>query len=131
MRYQGEIENWNDERGFGFVAPGGGGTRAFVHIKAFADRQRRPFDGDVIEYELEFDAQNRTQAVHVQYKYASDLPPIDDAPPPIRAISFGEIFGVAFVCTLLALCVLQITPIFILLFYVVVSLNCTIFVSAD
>jgi hypothetical protein len=32
MRYQGRIENWNDDRGFGFVTPNGGGNRAFVQV---------------------------------------------------------------------------------------------------
>jgi hypothetical protein len=43
MRYQGKIQNWKEAQGFGFVMQnGGGGEKAFVHIKAFAARSRRP-----------------------------------------------------------------------------------------
>ncbi|MFN5835681.1 MAG: cold-shock protein, partial [Pseudanabaena sp.] len=31
MRFQGKISDWNDERGFGFVTPNGGGPKAFLH----------------------------------------------------------------------------------------------------
>ena len=33
MRYAGRIREWNDDKGYGFVAPNGGGTEAFVHIE--------------------------------------------------------------------------------------------------
>jgi cold shock CspA family protein len=41
MRQQGRLSEWNDARGFGFVQPHGGGDRCFVHIGAFAGRDRR------------------------------------------------------------------------------------------
>jgi cold shock CspA family protein len=41
MRQQGRLSEWNDARGFGFVQPNGGGDRCFVHIRAFAARDRR------------------------------------------------------------------------------------------
>lgn len=31
MKLQGQVVNWNDDKGFGFVEPNGGGDRAFVH----------------------------------------------------------------------------------------------------
>ncbi|SEG68524.1 DUF1294 domain-containing protein [Marinobacterium lutimaris] len=67
MKLQGKISNWNDEKGFGFVEQNGGGERAFVHIKAFNHRNRRPVDGDVIIYELERDNKNRYQAKNIKY----------------------------------------------------------------
>ncbi|MCB1578653.1 MAG: cold shock domain-containing protein, partial [Xanthomonadales bacterium] len=51
MRFVGRIAEWNDEKGYGFVEPNGGGERAFVHVKAFERRVRRPADGDLISYE--------------------------------------------------------------------------------
>ena len=48
MKLQGKILNWNDDKGFGFVEPNGGGQRAFVHIKAFKNNARRPVNGDII-----------------------------------------------------------------------------------
>jgi hypothetical protein len=32
MRFQGKVFNWNDDKGFGFFEPNGGGERAFVHM---------------------------------------------------------------------------------------------------
>ena len=67
MKFQGKISNWNDDKGFGFVEPNGGGERAFVHIKAFNPRTRRPTDGDVIIYELVQDKDKRYRAENIHF----------------------------------------------------------------
>lgn len=51
MRYRGEISEWRDDRGFGFITPVGGGERVFVHISAFG-RGRRPRLGDLVSFEV-------------------------------------------------------------------------------
>lgn len=71
MRIQGKVLNWNDDKGFGFVEPIGGGDRAFVHIKAFTSRARRPVNGDVINYEVVQESNNRYKAESI--KFASDM----------------------------------------------------------
>jgi uncharacterized membrane protein YsdA (DUF1294 family)/cold shock CspA family protein len=67
MRYQGRISDWRDDKGFGFVTPNGGGQAAFVHIKSFVDRRRRPLGNDLISYELVIDAKGRAQAERVAF----------------------------------------------------------------
>ena len=67
MRFQGKISDWNDDKGFGFVEPNGGGDRAFVHIKAFESRSRRPANGDIIIYELARDEKNRFNAINIKF----------------------------------------------------------------
>ncbi|MEO8418060.1 MAG: cold shock and DUF1294 domain-containing protein [Methylophilaceae bacterium] len=67
MRFQGKITNWKDDQGYGFVIPNGGGDKAFVHIKAFSSRGRRPVEGELITYEVEKGSKNRTTAIHVRY----------------------------------------------------------------
>lgn len=52
MRYQGKITNWKDDKGFGFITPNGGENQVFVHIKSFANRQRRPVGDEIVTYEL-------------------------------------------------------------------------------
>ncbi len=65
MRFQGKLTNWNDDKGFGFVEPNGGGTRAFVHIKSFKKNSRRPIEGDLIVYEQIKDTKGKYKAVNI------------------------------------------------------------------
>jgi uncharacterized membrane protein YsdA (DUF1294 family)/cold shock CspA family protein len=67
MRYLGRLHEWNDDKGFGFVTPNGGGTRAFVHIKAFERATRRPVLGDLLSYELTRDSKGRSNAAQVRF----------------------------------------------------------------
>lgn len=62
MRYIGRITEWQDERGFGFVTPHGGGDRAFVHVKEFECGSPRPIVGTVISFELQIDVRSRLYA---------------------------------------------------------------------
>jgi uncharacterized membrane protein YsdA (DUF1294 family)/cold shock CspA family protein len=83
MRYVGRITDWNDDKGYGFVAPNGGGERAFVHVKSFVRATRRPVNGDLVSYELRCDAQQRWNATAIRYALASK-PPRIAAPPDTR-----------------------------------------------
>lgn len=67
MRHQGKITNWKDEKGFGFIVTNGVENQVFVHIKSFISRERRPIDNDVVTYDLEMDANGRTQATRVAF----------------------------------------------------------------
>lgn len=67
MRYQGKIIRWKDEQGFGFITPNGGGHQVFVHVKAFANRQRRPAENEIVTYELKTDAKGRRRAELVRF----------------------------------------------------------------
>jgi uncharacterized membrane protein YsdA (DUF1294 family)/cold shock CspA family protein len=73
MRYQGQISEWNDERGFGFVRPLEGSGRVFVHISAFPRGSRRPSSDEMISYELGQDEHGRTRATKVTYIVARPL----------------------------------------------------------
>ena len=67
MKLQGKIFNWNDDKGFGFVGPNGGGKHAFVHIKAFNPRSQRPTNGDLIRYELILEKNNQYRAKNIAF----------------------------------------------------------------
>ena len=67
MRHQGKISNWKDDKGFGFITPNDGKDQVFVHIKSFANRQRRPAGNEIVTYEPKTDANGRTQAVAVAF----------------------------------------------------------------
>ncbi len=73
MPQLGRIEQWNDDKGYGFVRPlesqaaDGNAARAFVHIKAIAKAGRRPANGDLIRYDSERDARGRLNATNVSF----------------------------------------------------------------
>ncbi len=67
MRYQGRITRWNDDKGFGFITPNGGGEQVFVHISSFANRQRRPAENQLVTYELKLDDKGRARASSVGF----------------------------------------------------------------
>ncbi len=91
MRFAGRITDWNDEKGFGFVAPNGGGGRAFVHVSAFKRGARRPVAGDLVSYRVDKDNLGRLQARHVTY--ASEPSPSRARNPrfPRAAIGIGAL----------------------------------------
>lgn len=42
MRFQGRITEWKDDRGFGFIAPNGGGDKVFLHFRSLQKASRDP-----------------------------------------------------------------------------------------
>lgn len=67
MRFAGRIIDWNDDKGFGFVTPSGGGDRAFVHFNDFQRGSRRPVNGDLISYRVKSDVRGRAKACEVRH----------------------------------------------------------------
>lgn len=67
MRKVGRVTDWNDEKGFGFVVPHDGGTRAFVHVRQFQRKSRRPVAGDLISYVPVVDERGRTNAKQIRH----------------------------------------------------------------
>lgn len=57
---RGTVVAWNDDRGFGFVEPAGGGERHFLHVSAIRGGGR-PQQGDAVEFEPARDPQGRLQ----------------------------------------------------------------------
>jgi uncharacterized membrane protein YsdA (DUF1294 family)/cold shock CspA family protein len=74
-RLTGTVASWNDERGFGFVAPERGGGTIFVHISGYRDDARRPVVGDVVDFELRPADRGRRQAGDVVLVRASPAAP--------------------------------------------------------
>ena len=63
----GTVKFFNPDKGFGFIAPEGGGGDAFVHISAVERAGMRTLDKDQrVTYELETDARGKTSAVNLQ-----------------------------------------------------------------
>jgi cold shock CspA family protein len=66
MRIAGSLSKWNDDRGFGFIAPAQGGQEIFVHISAFPKDGVRPTLGEKLTFEIETDNSGRMRAIQLQ-----------------------------------------------------------------
>ena len=124
-RQQGTLADWNDERGFGFIAPAAGGPRAFVHVSAFP-RGQRPDNGSLVTYAVARDERNRLRAADVRYV---------KAPRSQRTRSRGllpalSIAALFFAC-LAGLVVLDEVPALLLLAYAVLSGVALVMYRAD
>ncbi len=128
MRFQGKIIKWNDDKGFGFVEPNGGGDRAFVHIKAFNPRSRRPVNGEVITYESVRENNNRYKAENI--KFARDAKASNNRSKPKNESFFG-VFTMFFCIGLLVSVFVGKLPVIIVGLYIVMSLIAFIVYAVD
>ena len=63
----GKVKFFNAQKGYGFIAPEGGGNDAFVHISAVEKAGMTGLNQDErVSYELETDQRGRTSAVNLQ-----------------------------------------------------------------
>lgn len=118
MRKKGRITSWNDDKGFGFVSPLTGGERTFVHIKAFANRSRRPVEGDIVTYTVSADAQGRRCA---QAATIAGVPAVTRPGQP-TAGRMSEVIAVVFLTVIGGAAAVAAIPLPILLVYLGVSL---------
>lgn len=119
MRYAGRIQGWNDEKGYGFVVPNGGGERSFVHIKSFQRGSRRPLDGDLVSYAVARDGRGRSNAVQVRFDGQAAAPArrVNRKPLPIPRRSIG----IAALATVLATWLAGWLPVSLAIAYLVAS----------
>lgn len=62
----GTVKFFNADKGYGFIAPEGGGNDSFVHISAVEKSGMRTLDKDQrVSYELETDQRGKTSAVNL------------------------------------------------------------------
>ncbi len=64
----GTVKFFNADKGYGFIAPEGGGEDAFVHITAVERAGMATLDKDQrVQYELEQDKRGKMSAVNLQH----------------------------------------------------------------
>lgn len=62
----GTVKFFNESKGYGFIAPEGGGNDAFVHISAVERAGMSTLQQDQrVSYELEQDQRGKTSAVNL------------------------------------------------------------------
>ena len=109
MRKKGRITTWNDDKGYGFITAMIGDERVFVHIKAFANRSRRPAVGDVVTFSVSTDERGRPQAEAVTIAgvpQPSDPRPSSTRRPYWTAAGFLLIVCTAAIATIIPLSVM-------------------------
>lgn len=126
MRTNGRLTSWNEEKGFGFVAPVAGGKQIFIHVKAFRNRNRRPAVGQLVSYEPSFDKQGRPCAAKAAL--TGDRLPEETRGargylPIIGAVLFLVIVGITVLSTRLS--------VYILLLYMAASMLTFIMYALD
>jgi uncharacterized membrane protein YsdA (DUF1294 family)/cold shock CspA family protein len=101
-RLGGVVTTWNDDRGFGFIKPDGGGPDVFLHFSAEPRGTTRPYEGQRLTFEIEQDDKGRPRALSAEPVLVAER-----AEPPVRPTSvvvaigsilaFGTLFFVAHV----------------------------------
>ncbi|WP_156255139.1 cold-shock protein [Sandarakinorhabdus oryzae] len=63
----GTVKFFNNDKGYGFISPEGGGDDAFVHISAVERAGMATLNKEQrVSYELETDRRGKTSAVNLQ-----------------------------------------------------------------
>ncbi len=62
---KGKIDQWNDDKGFGFIRPDNGSEKIFFHISSVKTNSRRPQIGDIVLFDSIRDSQQRLKAKSV------------------------------------------------------------------
>lgn len=79
-REKGELVDWLDNRGFGFIQRPGGAGKLYVHMKSIGKSVDRPKSGDKLEYTVQSGKDGRLVAVDVIILTAPPKPP----PAPVQ-----------------------------------------------
>ncbi len=115
---RGVLTTWNDDRGFGFIAPAVGGADVFVHISAFPEHALRPVEGDEVGYELEFSPDGKPRAAHAETVRAAPVPPEARRAGPLqRASRLGYLAILGFGCIAFVMALIHPLPFWVAVLY--------------
>jgi cold shock CspA family protein len=70
---KGKLVRWIGDKGFGFIKPENGKADIFIHISALASMSRKPVIGDVILYQVGFDANGKLRAVNAKIEGVNEV----------------------------------------------------------
>jgi CspA family cold shock protein len=78
----GTVKFFNEQKGYGFIAPDGGGNDAFVHITAVERAGMRSLrENQRISYDLQQDNRGKMSAVNLNSAEESTQPEASEAQP--------------------------------------------------
>ena len=65
-RIYGELKNWNEEKGFGFIKPLNGGQDVFVHVSNYPKVGGKPRIGETLTFNVTLNEVGKKKAINVQ-----------------------------------------------------------------
>ena len=71
---KGQIVEWNDTKGYGFISSIGGELRVFFHISSVTNRGYRPKLKDIVIFDVTEDSKGRLNAKNVVVQGANGFP---------------------------------------------------------
>ena len=78
----GTVKFFNESKGYGFIAPDGGGNDAFVHVTAVERAGMRSLrENQRISYDIEQDNRGKMSAVNLKSAEESTQPEASEAQP--------------------------------------------------
>jgi CspA family cold shock protein len=78
----GTVKFFNESKGYGFIAPDGGGNDAFVHVTAVERAGMRSLrENQRVRYDLEQDYRGKLSAVYLKSAEEATQPAASDAQP--------------------------------------------------
>jgi uncharacterized membrane protein YsdA (DUF1294 family)/cold shock CspA family protein len=138
----GELTRWDDERGFGFLTPLGGGADVFLHISAVPRSAARPKLGDLLNYVVERTEDGKRRATRVELVQTTSTarrPPRVQRQRSAPRSSSARVFGVLVALAVAALFFTALfvrddrwtLPTWVVLYYLATSILCFIFYAVD
>ena len=118
MRFEGKLKSWNEERGFGFIDPAGGGQEIFLHVSAVPTSLRPPRVGQEFTFEVALNREGKKRAANVGIAAAPRVArgPRSERPAPWSAASALAI--PAFVAVYVAVAITRSVSIWFALAYI-------------
>ena len=126
MQQKGKITKWNDDKGFGFITPIGGGKQIFIHVKAFKNRSVRPEVNQIVSYNISKDKNGRTCANNAS-RLGDNKPKKTNKNSSTLSIIIVFVFSIFLVLSILATKI----PALVLAVYFIVSLLTFVMYSVD
>src|SRR5437868_6405433 len=86
----GTVKFFNEHKGYGFIAPDGGGNDAFVHMTAVERAGMRTLrENQRVSYDLEQDKRGKMSAVNLRSAEEATQSEASEAQPPTDELQSG------------------------------------------
>lgn len=89
-RIEGKLKTWNNDKGFGFIAPSNGGQDIFVHISDYPRRDGMPRVGESLTFLVALNQDGKKRAISVQRPNSRQAAPYRARSQPPARSSMGS-----------------------------------------